>query len=358
MIYILSTVFVLGILVFVHELGHFIAARLAGIRVDKFSVGFGPKMFGKTVGDTEYRISWIPLGGYCKMAGMIDESLDDSEVTGGPDEFQSKSAPAKLAAVIAGPAMNFVLAFIIYVGLAMFVGVSQQTEDVSIIGQVFLDNPAAEAGIIEGDRITSIDGMPITTWSGLTKLIHSRPGQNILVTWERDSQPFSATIKTLSRASEVDGVATQIGLIGIGPYLETIPVGPIEAISVGNQQMLRFSGDIFSLLQMLFTGRESIKSLGGPLLIAQMAGQSASSGFASLLFFMAFLSLNLAFLNLLPVPILDGGHVVIILVESAIRRPLPLKWKMGILQTGFIMLMALMAFIIYNDVVRLFFGAN
>lgn len=358
MIYVLSTVFVLGILVLVHEFGHYLAARLAGIRVEKFSLGFGPKIIAREYRGTEWRISWIPLGGYCKMAGMIDESMDEGGATGAPDEFQSKPALHKLSAVIAGPAMNFLLAYVIYVGLALVIGIQQPVDDTSVVGEVRAGDPAEAAGMIAGDRIVAINEEPVDTWAGLTTRIHSRPDQDLLVEWNRDGVRMSATIHTVMRQDLRDDAIVQIGLIGIIPRMEQVAVGTFEAFGIGAAQLSLWTGKVYTTLKMLVTGKESIRNLGGPLMIGKLAGDSASAGIDALLYFMAFLSLNLAFLNLLPVPILDGGHVVMILVEAAIRRPLPIKWKMVILQTGFVLLMALMAFVIYNDIVRIISGAN
>lgn len=349
---ILATIFVLGVLIFVHEFGHFIIAKLSGIKVERLSLGYPPRAFGFKWGETDYCISWLPLGGYCKMAGIVDESLD-TNIKGEPWEFQSKSAPTKAAVISAGSGMNFVLAIFIFSLMAYYLGVLVPGEK-PLVGGVRENFPAEKAGIKEGDLIISIDGVKISTWEQMTEIIRSnlsdRPQK---VEWLRDGKTYSADIISVMDKIRVDLEMKEVKLIGIENVPEIKKVGIFGAVKDGFGKTYTLTLLIVVTIKRIITGEESIKSsLGGPIIIAKLAGESAKSGMWSLLGFMAFLSLNLGFLNLLPVPVLDGGHLVFIAVEGIIRRPLPLKFKLIIQQIGMALLFLLMAFIIYNDILR------
>ncbi len=349
---ILATIFVLGVLIFVHEFGHFIIAKLSGIKVERFSLGYPPRAFGFKWGETDYCISWLPLGGYCKMAGIVDESLD-TNIKGEPWEFQSKSAPTKAAVISAGSGMNFVLAIFIFSLMAYYLGVWVPGEK-PLVGGVRENFPAEKAGIKEGDLIISIDGVKISTWEQMTEIIRSnfsdRPQK---VEWLRDGKTYSADIISVMDKIRVDLEMKEVKLIGIENVPEIKKVGIFGAVKDGLGNTYTLTLLIVVTIKRIITGEESIKSsLGGPIIIAKLAGESAKSGMWSLLGFMAFLSLNLGFLNLLPVPVLDGGHLVFIAVEGIIRRPLPIKFKLIVQQVGMVLLFLLMAFIIYNDILR------
>jgi len=350
---ILAAVFVLGILIFLHELGHFLAAKLVGIRVERFSIGFPPRLFGKKIGDTDYCISATPLGGYVKMAGMIDESMDKETIKGEPWEFQSKPVPHRIATIVAGPLMNFLLAVVLFAGLVLFHGIREVSSD--RIGEVSPNYPASEAGIVAGDRVVSVNGTTIEKWGDMTELIHNLPNQEIFVEWEHESEIKSATIKTRAEKAPIDGDIKEIGLIGISPEFELKKVGFFAAVKHGFDRSIYFTRLVVVSLKMLVTGKESLKSIGGPVVIAKLAGESARSGFDSLLAFMAFLSLNLAFLNILPIPALDGGHLLFLIIEGVIRRPLSLKTRMVVQQVGMVILLALMVIVVFNDVRNVFF---
>ena len=350
---ILATIFVLGILVFIHELGHFLAAKMVGIRVERFSIGFPPRLFGKKIGDTDYCISAIPFGGYVKMSGMIDESMDKEAIKGEPWEFQSKPLPQKMLTIFAGPLMNVVLAIILFTGLVFYHGVGEVTGN--RIGEVLEDYPAAEAGIVAGDQIVSIDGKSIETWEEMTELIHGLPDQKISLEWNHDGEIKSATVHSRVEKAPIDGDIKEVGLIGISPEVTMKKIGLFAAFEHGFERSVYFTRLVFVSLKMLVTGQESLKSIGGPVVIAKLAGDSARSGFDSLLFFMAFLSLNLAILNILPIPALDGGHLLFLIIEGVIRRPLSVKTRMVVQQVGMVLLLALMVIVVFNDVKNVFF---
>ncbi len=353
MLTILSFIVVLGVIIFVHELGHFLAAKSVGIRVEQFSLGYPPKMIGYRRGDTEYCISWVPLGGYVKMSGMIDEgNQDESTLTGAPWEFASKSWWQKLWVILAGVLMNFILAMLLYTGITAFKGIPEA--EGPIVGAVSPATPAEQAGLEAGDRIVSIDGESLDTWEDLLNAVHPRPEEELTLVYERAGEPHEATVTTLSQQIEIDGEWQAVGLIGISPQVTYRPATASEVLSSG----VRGTGQVINMvktsLSMLFTGRASVKDLGGPVLIAKMSGDSAREGLAHFLAFIAFISVNIGCLNLLPVPALDGGHALIILTEAGIRRPLPNRLKIALQQVGMLLLLGLILFIIWNDVQKVF----
>jgi len=356
MITILATIFVLGVLIFIHELGHFSAAKLFRIRVDRFSMGFPPRLIGKKVGETDYCISAIPFGGYVKIAGMVDESLDQSQLSQEPQpwEFRSKSFFKKYGVVIAGPLMNIGLAFFIFIGSAFFYGIVDESDIWS--GQVLVleDKPAAKAGILSGDYIVSINGEEIETWERLTEIIHHAPGDLLEVVWQRGDSLFSTNlVPELEEIQDQEGAVRKVGMIGIGIQPNFKNANIIEAFREGCNTVYYLTRLILVSIWRLITGKESIRSLAGPVMIGKMAGDYARSGFGTLIGFMAILSLNLGILNLLPFPVLDGGHVFILIVEAIIRRPISIRVKLIIQQIGMVLLLGLMFFVIYNDIIRI-----
>jgi len=353
MLTIVSFIVVIGVIIFVHELGHFLAARSVGIRVETFSLGYPPKMIGRKIGDTEYCISWIPLGGYVKMAGMIDESLEGpSSLTGAPWEFASKNTWQKLWVILAGVLMNLLLAALIYTGVTAVKGVSEPAGP--IVGGVIAGGPAETAGLQRGDRILAIDGIELSTWEGLTDAVYPRPEQELELTYEREGVAQTIRLTTLRRQMEVDGDLREVGLIGIDPYLEFRPATLGEILTIGVRTTAFWIRQVVNSISMLVTGRASVKDLGGPLLIAKMSGDSVRQGAGFFLTFIAFISINIGCLNLLPVPALDGGHALIILIEGAIRREVPTKVKLILQQTGMVLLLGLVLFILWNDAKRIF----
>ncbi|MBD3234773.1 MAG: RIP metalloprotease RseP [candidate division Zixibacteria bacterium] len=349
---ILAVIFVLGLLIFVHELGHFIVAKRAGVRVERFSLGYPPKLFGIKRGETEYCISWIPFGGYVKMAG---ENPDEEDIKGEPYEFQSKSVGARAAIIAAGPAMNFVAALIILWLVYFFSGSLIPNTDSTVIGDILPDGPAAEAGILPGDEITAVNGTQVNTFSEMADLIYQHIEEPIVVQWLRDGQTHIATITTMKdEAMEADGSSREVGKIGIGPSTTIVNYGIIESFTEAGRDLIAITGQILLFIYGLITGAFSFKTMGGPVLIAQLAGQTASQGFSNLLAFTALLSINLGLLNILPIPVLDGGHLVFLGIEKLRGKPLSLNKRMRIQQVGMLLLLLLMITVTYNDILRLF----
>ncbi len=345
--YILPFAFVLGLLIVVHELGHFLIAKLVGIRVERFSIGFPPRLFGKQIGDTDYCVSAVPFGGYVKMSGMIDESMDTDGIKGEPWEFMSKPIWMRSLVIFAGPAFNVLLTVIIFSASVYVTGIAETIGP--IVGQVMKESPAESIGLHEGDIIKAIDGKPIETWNDMVMVIHAASDKELLLEWERNGEQFSSAVTP--KLDKIQGV----GLIGISPATEMRDAGIFESIAVGSRStwnLIELVGRSFGLL---FSGQVPFKEgLAGPVRIAQMAGDSAKTGFTNLMVFAAFLSLNLGILNLFPFPVLDGGHLVFLGIEAIIRRPLSVKLKMIVQQVGMAILLALMIFVIFNDFSQLF----
>lgn len=350
----LSTVFVLGVLIFVHELGHFLVAKWAGIKVERFSLGFPPKMIGKTVGETEYCLSWIPLGGYVKMAG---ENPEESEITGDPREFMSKSVGTRFWVIAAGPLMNFVAAVLIFIGVLWLHGRDVPDPNSVIVGPVVEDGPADQAGITSGDAILAVDHVPVDSFPQMASLIHARPGDSIWIAWERGDDLYSAKLQTMTDTVTTEsGADSVIGLIGVGMGFRTEKVGLGEAIVGGVGQTFAICGEMIIFLGKLVSGGVSIKMVSGPVGIARIAGQVAQEGWYVLLNFMAVLSLNLAILNILPVPVLDGGHIVFLAIEKVRGRPLSLKQRAVAQQVGLVLLLLLIVTVTYHDILRFIGG--
>jgi regulator of sigma E protease len=345
-----ATIFVLGILIFFHELGHFVVAKRSGIRVERFSLGFPPKMIGKKIGDTEYCLSWIPLGGYVKMAG---EDPDESKIEGKPWEFMSKPVGIRALVIAAGPVMNFVLAILIFWGVIFFKGEQDVHEESTIIGLVSAGAPAAEAGIEVGDRIISVNGIEVGTFLEMAEIIYQHVEEPVEVKWMRGETEFTAVITTYKdKVLNEEGEVEEVGKIGVGPSYTTIKVGFFRAFLDGVDMGVFILVESVKFIFGLITGKASVKLLGGPLFIAQTAGETAKTGFVSLLSFMALLSVNLSLINLLPIPVLDGGHLMFLSIEKIKGSPLSLKQRAAMQQIGLAFLILLIIFVTYNDFLR------
>ncbi|MFL3007501.1 MAG: RIP metalloprotease RseP [Candidatus Neomarinimicrobiota bacterium] len=381
-------IILLGVLVTIHEFGHFIAARSVGIRVERFSVGVPPRLFSITSIDggfllnifffklkngkikwspiisktikkenrigssTEYVIALLPLGGYVKMAGMIDESMD-TNMNYKSDEFQSKTLLQKIWVLSAGVIMNTLLAVIVFSLLGFYNG-TPKTNDEPIVFELQENMPAEKAGLLPGDRIVSINSEGINTWGDMTKLIHSNPNNLLSFKIKRGIEVLDFDIKTSEYAVPSKSAIDTIGIIGIAPEVYYEDISFTKAFSNGLNQTISSFGLIIYSLQMLGSGAASISDLGGPIMIAQLAGQTAEAGITPFLTFMALLSVNLAFLNILPIPGLDGGHIFIHLIEAVLRRPLKIKTRIVIQQIGMALLLMLMVTVIMQDITRLF----
>ena len=424
----LAFLFVLGVLIFVHELGHFLAARRVGVRVLTFSLGFGPKILKVTRGDTEYCISVIPLGGYVKMAG---ENPDDPR-SGQPDEFLSKSKWQRFQILIMGPLMNIVLAIVVLAFvLAQGAYVAAYRDEPPVVAAVLPGSPAERVGIQRGDRILTVAGDQVETWEELLLAIATRPDRDVAMTVLHNGQPRSVTIRPnaegryeignigvlpdtypyvasvnpgqpaeraglmkgdVVRAINGEPMVTQRQIIDtisrsggreieitverngktltlrgtpeqqgdramLGFYMseraKSFMPGPLEAVKLSVEQNIKSSGLIFTTLAGLFTGDTSVRQLQGPVGIAQLSGESAAQGLIPLFELMAMLSINLGILNLMPIPVLDGGHILILLLEGVARRDFSMQVKEKMLLAGFVVLMMLMVTVIYNDLTRI-----
>jgi regulator of sigma E protease len=448
----LSLIVVLGVLVFVHEAGHFLAAKWAGIYVHRFSLGLGAPIpwLTRRRGETEYSISWLPLGGYVKMASREEDSaaamLEGGESTAAvpPDRvFEAKPVWKRIVVILAGVTMNALLAWVIFVGLAYKNG--RQVNPITTVGavdttglpsgaaalrslapgsrivgidgrpvatwneiedrilnapgdavtleladggkvhltlhpdalteraaaaqalrplvpaavdSVLPGSPAARAGIQRGDTITSISGAPVTQWQDVLELVADRPGQPVTVTAVRGGERRQFDLTLASAEVRENGTRRTVGRIGL--YVD-IPVRrePLsfgEAVREGSAATAVAATQIVRTVRGLFSGRVSTREVGGPILIGQMAGQQARLGLDQFLAFMAFISVNLAVLNLLPIPVLDGGQFVLLLAEGALRRPLPVKLRERLTAIGLMFVVLLMVLAFSNDIRRLLGG--
>jgi regulator of sigma E protease len=428
---VLYFVITLGVLVFVHEFGHFITAKLCGMRVDRFSIGFPPRAFGKTFGDTDYCVSWIPVGGYVKIAGMIDESFDTDFLgqEAQPWEFRAKPIWQRMIVIAGGVVMNILLAVAIFWGINYVQGkvVRETTE----IGTVLEGSAAARAGLQRGDRVLSLNGTNVSDWDAILNGVYiDHSGEDIdftvlrrneqvhvLVPRESIPDPTETAFGMVPINTEVVVTTVQSGLpadkMGLKPgdvliSINGTPLGadtqvkPLVQASAGKPMpvewqrnkerltgtttptaegmigigySLRYNGPIHKVQYSIFesfprawsdvysvsvlfvkqvgqiiTGKIAFaQSVGGPIKIAQMATQTAELGLLTYLGFMALLSMSLAILNFLPFPALDGGHMVFLVYEAIFRREIPVKVRMVLQKAGFVLLLAFMAFVVYND---------
>jgi regulator of sigma E protease len=349
MISFLSFIVVLGVLIFVHEVGHFIFAKLFGVGVEKFSLGFGPKLVGWKKGETEYLISAFPLGGYVKMVGEGDDAeLSEEEKS---RSFAEKPPLKRIAIVVAGPLFNLLFAMLIYV-IVFMVGVPVPT---ARIGEVLQDKPAARAGLKVNDIITAINGKQVKKWDDFASVIVDGKGEPVDLQVRRGTAilslhivPESQTVKNLF------GESVTSPLIGVKPSKETLieRVGPLDAVINGGVLTWSYIKLTFLSLVKIFERVVSFKTLGGPIMIAVLSGQQAAAGAVSFFAFMALLSINLGVLNLLPIPVLDGGHLFFFLYELIFRKPVRIRTREIAQQVGLVLLVSLMFFATYNDIER------
>ena len=449
---ILIFIVVLGILIFFHELGHFLVARLFGVGVEKFSLGFGPRIFGKKIGRTDYRISLIPLGGYVKMIGdEPDAELPPEDL---PVSFTHKHVAKRSLIVVAGPFFNVLLAAIIFTAILLFVGfpsikpyirsvepdspaakaglqvndlvvsidhqpirswrgidetiadsngnplsidVDRQGEDLQIrvkpekvnaknlfgddisyydigisgfaellavVNQVMDGMPAQKAGLKKGDQIVAIDGQPIDRWERMQEIVADSKGRALTFKVRRGDKVFETRIKPeMVQEKNVLGVKQNAYRIGIRAPSMTVPekdqitirLNPLQATEQGLANTWEMAKVTVYFFGKLFQGKVPMDSIGGPIRIAQMARKEADQGMVSLLNFIAVISINLAILNLLPVPVLDGGHLLFYGIEAVIRRPVSTRTRETAQQIGIFLLLLLMIFVFYNDITLTWF---
>ena len=359
MIYFISFIVVLGIPVFLHELGHFLAAKSVGIKVEKFYVGFDFFNLGikKKYKDTEYGIGLFPLGGYVKVAGILDENMDLN--TKGQDfEFRSKNVFQKVWFLSAGVIMNFILAIFVFTCFTLFQG-HPEVIDRPIIDEVFEEFPANFIGLKKDDEILSIDNTSIKTFSELQEIVNSNLDNSINIEWIRKNgdeyQTFNSAITPVKQEKFEKGKIVEIGIIGIRPYYDIIDANLFESIFHGVAQTVWWTKHISYSILALISGEISMNELSGPLGIAQIAGETASSGgLYSLIGLMAIISINLGIINIIPLPVVDGGHVLIAIIEGIIRREIPIKIKYFIQVFGTLFLLFLFIFVFANDIYKLF----
>lgn len=350
MITLISFVVLLGILIFVHELGHFLAARMAGVGVLKFSLGFGPKIFGKKIGETEYVLSWIPLGGYVKLLGESgNEELSPEEEK---RSFCKQSVWKRILIVLAGPGFNFLLAVVIFIFVLIY-GLPSLTSE---IGEVQKDSAAYEAGMQNGDKIVFINGEKVKFWDDIRAVIAESKDKQIEIVVERKGEEKSLFVKPkLSKSKNIFGEEVPAYLIGISPSEKTVIErrNPWDAIITSVYKTWEISKLTVISVVKIFEGVISPKTLGGPIFIAQVAGAQVKEGLIPFILFMAILSINLGVINLFPIPVLDGGHIFFYLIEIVTRREISLKVRELSQQIGFVILLMLMLFVIFIDIERL-----
>ena len=347
---IVSVIILLGVLIFFHEFGHFLAARFAGVGVVKFSLGFGPKIVGKKIGKTEYVLSLIPLGGYVKLLGE-----DGNEKLSAEDEkmsFTKKSVWKRIMIIFAGPFFNFLLAVLIYAFIYMY-GIPALS---NVVGEVQKKSAASESGMKKDDKIISINGNKITYWEEIKPIIAESKGQALEFVVERETQTKKIFIKPrLSKTHNIFGEKISAYLVGITPANNVVIErrNPWEASIIALKKSWQFSELTIIVFVKMIKGEVSPRNLGGPIFIAQAAGAVAKEGIVPFLFLMALLSVNLAIINLFPIPILDGGHIMFNIIELVRRKPVSMKWQGIFQQIGFVLLLMLMIFVVMVDIERL-----
>ena len=364
--YTIMFLIVIGILIFFHELGHFLAARFLGVKVVKFSLGFGPRLIGRKWGETEYQVSLLPFGGYVKLLGEEgEESTSDSDEPSEPEDYSRSFAVQalwkRISIVGAGPVFNIMLAYIIYTvmfatGFSMFVPKFDSL--LPFIDNVLEDSPAMEAGFKPGDKVLMIDEHEISVWNQMTEIIRKNPEKRLQIEVNRAGK--TVTLFVTPARKEVttnEGATEQIGQIGISQKMDgaSIEAGSLfEAPIKGLEATWRWTELTVISIGKLITGQISPKNIGGPILIAQVSGRAAAEGISSFIWFIAFISINLGVINLLPVPVLDGGHLVFFFIEGIMGRPMNVRHREIAQHVGLYMLILLMGWAVYNDLVRWF----
>lgn len=346
-------IILLGTLIFVHEFGHFICAKLLGVGVLKFSLGFGPAVLSKKIGETDYMLSAIPLGGYVKMLG--EEPGEELRNEDKARAFNHQPVLKRMGIVFAGPVFNllfalFLLAVIHVVGIPVLI---------PEVGEIVPDSPSAKAGIMKGDKILSINEVEIKQWGELSDIIHNSAGKKVTLRIKRAEELFTIEIMPEKKmVKNIFGEEREIWLIGIRPSGAVILKK--ESLTDAVIRAAQRTGDIIVLTVIavvkLIQRVIPANTIGGPILILQMAGKQASAGILNFFIFMAIISINLGILNLLPIPVLDGGHILFLSIEGIRRKPLREKTVIIAQKIGFLIIIAIMTFALYNDIIRLITG--
>jgi regulator of sigma E protease len=351
--YVLPFIVVLGILIFFHELGHFLVAKYFGVKVLKFSLGFGLKLVGKKIGETEYLISSVPIGGYVKLLGEND---NDTELVP-PEEahkaFNNQHVMKRMAIVVAGPVFNLFLALVLFCGFNLVSGTYILVPE---IGQVREGSPAYKAGLMKGDTIVSLRGEPVKNWPEIKEYIQKSAGKPLEISIQRGQKLFTVTVVP-ERGVEKDLFGEEvksafIGIVASGKY-EKVELGLWSSLAEGFLKTWEVTKLTCLTIIKLFEGVVSIRTLGGPIMIGQLTGQAAQEGFSYLIPLLAVISINLGVLNLLPVPILDGGLIIFLIIELIVGRPISLKKRDVAQKAGMLLLAVLIVVVTMNDLSRI-----
>jgi len=346
---------VIGVLVFVHEMGHYLVGRWCGVKAETFAIGFGKEIAGWTdKRGTRWKICMLPLGGYVQFAGDMDPSgTKSSDWLSLPAEernqtFQSKSLWKRAAIVFAGPAINFIFAILIIMGFVIAYGTSAT---LPVVSEVSPNSTAAAIGMKPGDRVVSVNGEKIELFEDLRQKIMLIPEQNVEIVYERDGQRIAKQGKTgVQILKDRFGNEYRLGLLGMSSSkVEWREVTPLEAPAVGVEKTIGIVDQITTTLGQVITGKRSIKELGGPLKIAQVSGEQFKLGLESFILFVALISINLGFINLLPIPMLDGGHLMFYAIEAVRRKPASAKVQEWAFRSGLALVMVFMVVVTFND---------
>jgi regulator of sigma E protease len=347
----IAALIILGILIFVHELGHFLFAKLADVKVEKFSLGFGRKLIGWRKGETEYLISIFPLGGYVKMLGENGEGEIAPEDTG--RTFASKSPGVRFLIVAAGPTFNLLFAYLLFI-IVLLIGYPL---DSTKIKSVMEGKPAAQAGLKPGDMVVSVDGKKVQFWDEMAMEIMESKGNKLTLGVRRGDSLLTLQVSPeTSSDKNLFGEQMTRRFIGVVRSDEKVlkKTGPVDAVIEGFNQTVNLVRLTLAMVVKLFERAIPLNNIGGPIMIVAEAGKQAAAGGVNFLFFMAALSVNLGILNFLPIPILDGGHLLFTFIEAVFRRPVSMKVREAAQQVGLILLISLMILAFYNDIMRYF----
>ena len=390
MIYILAFIVLIGVIVFVHELGHYLAARSVGVGVERFSIGMPPnfvdftktkkgliidiyffvlkngkvkwqKIYSTTLSsfntpsETIFTIGLLPLGGYVKMKGILDESMD-SEFKGEKDELESKNALQKIWVMSAGVIMNLILTFFVFTLIGNLQGDTKIENPNTTIDYIVPDQPAYNAGLQVGDSFISIEGANVDSWYEAVGQIEKYPNETITISFNRQGETLNKQVTLGARPDLTSGrVDREVGALGISKNQVPVELNFTESLVYGLNETKWAMTLMTSSLKMIFQGNVSRDEVGSVIMIGDMAGQAAQAGLVPFLFLMALISVNLAYINILPIPGLDGGHIALILAESLLGRKLSVKTRIRIQSVGMFILLSLMVFLLLNDIIRVLF---
>ena len=390
MIYILAFIVLIGVIVFVHELGHYLAARSVGVGVERFSIGMPPnfvdftktkkgliidiyffvlkngkvkwqKIYSTTLSsfntpsETIFTIGLLPLGGYVKMKGILDESMD-SEFKGEKDELESKNALQKIWVMSAGVIMNLILTFFVFTLIGNLQGDTKIENPNTTIDYIVPDQPAYNAGLQVGDSFIAIEGANVDSWYEAVGQIEKYPNETITISFNRRGETLNKQVTLGARPDLTSGrVDREVGALGISKNQVPVELNLTESLVYGLNETKWAMTLMTSSLKMIFQGNVSRDEVGSVIMIGDMAGQAAQAGLVPFLFLMALISVNLAYINILPIPGLDGGHIALILVESLLGRKLSVKTRIRIQSVGMFILLSLMVFLLLNDIIRVLF---